>query len=323
MKSKELTNRMKHVFLIDDLSKIKPEKDTSFALMLEVFAVYGEVYFTHRGNISIENGHFFCQAFFCKPFDRPKEFFSDIKPVLLGENDISCFWIRTDPPFDDAYLIDTYLLSIASKQFLVLNSPSGLRNLQEKLWCQYFPDIVPQSLITRNQSEYNAFIKEKEQFIVKPLDGFGGSSVFLLNKESKNKNVAYETLSTDSKKYVIVQEYLPEADSGDKRILLLNGEPLGAVLRVHSREDHRNNFAAGGNAVSSTITGQDVKIIEQIKPLLLKEDIFLAGIDIIGDKLVEVNVTSPTCLREMERLDNKNYTNRIIVAAEQKWRLQS
>ena len=311
---------MKHVFLIDDLSRIKPEKDTSFALMLEVYALHGEVFFTHRGDLSLLNGKLYCDAYSSVPVDQPQDFFSKKKQVQLNQNDIDVFWIRTDPPFDESYLMDTYLLSIAENGPLVLNSPKGLRNLQEKVWCQNFPDIVPKSLITRNINEYKEFTHEMNQFIVKPLDGYGGSSVFLLSQESKNKNVAFETLSAASSRYVLVQEYLSAAQTGDKRILLLNGEPLGAVLRVHSEDDHRNNFAAGGNAVADSITDQDRKIIQRIKPMLLKEDIFFAGIDIIGDKLVEVNVTSPTCLREMERLDKQNYARQIILAAEEKRR---
>lgn len=314
---------MKHVFLIDDLARIKPEKDTSFALMLEAYALHGQVYFTHRGDLSLMNGKLSLDAYSCVPIDRPQDFFSKKKPVKLNQADIGVFWIRIDPPFDESYLMNTYLLSIAENGPLILNSPRGLRNLQEKVWCQNFPDIVPKSLITRNIDDYKEFTRQMTHFIVKPLDGYGGSSVFLLDEESKNKNVVFETLSAGSNRYVLIQEYLSEAQTGDKRILLLNGEPLGAVLRVHSQDDHRNNFAAGGNAVADSISAQDRKIIQKIKPMLLAEDIFFAGIDIIGDKLVEVNVTSPTCLREMERLDNQNYARQIILAAEEKWRSRS
>ena len=255
------------------------------------------------------------------PLTSLKTFLSKKKQVTLDQNDIDVFWIRTDPPFDESYLMDTYLLSIGGEWSSCAKFAKGPSKLAGKsLVSTLSRYYCPKSLITRNINEYKEFTHEMNQFIVKPLDGYGGSSVFLLSQESKNKNVAFETLSAVSSRYVLVQEYLSAAQTGDKRILLLNGEPLGAVLRVHSEDDHRNNFAAGGNAVADSISAQDMKIIQQIKPMLFKEDIFFAGIDIIGDKLVEVNVTSPTCLREMERLDKQNYARQIILAAEDKWR---
>lgn len=306
---------MKHVFLIDSLDVIKPAKDTSCALMLAAARLGHQVYFAHRGDLSLVAGELLVEAKLFQPVDDEEHFFTEVKPVSLTADQISVFWIRTDPPFDEAYLIDTYLLSQAEMKMTIVNSPNGLRNLQEKIWCQQFTEISPASLITRNYQEYLEFIRGKQKFIVKPLDGFGGSSVFLLDENSSNKRVVFESLSQNSRRYILAQEYIPASTIGDKRILLLEGEPLGSVLRVHSADDHRNNFAAGGTAEQATITETDLKIIETIKPYLKKMDIFFAGIDVIGDKLIEVNVTSPTCLREMERLDKCEYALDVVKAA--------
>lgn len=223
-------------------------------------------------------------------------------------------FVRTDPPFNTDYLTDTWLLSHAGTKPLVLNHPQGLRNLNEKIWAAQFADLTPATLITANKGEFLRFLAEHRRVVMKPTDGYGGSAVFVVASGDKNAAVTFETLQRLSG-YVIVQEYLAAAAQGDKRILLLEGEILGAVLRLHGETDHRNNFAAGGKPLAAEITAAERRICERLKPHLLREQIFFAGIDVIGEKLIEVNVTSPTCLREMQAFYPENLAAKVINAA--------
>jgi len=305
---------MNHVFLIDPPESLHTEKDTSFALMLEAQRQGHGVHVMLRGGITRQPGQIF--------FKTRKAIVEDsaTKPFTLSDynetpaQNFDIVWIRTDPPFDTDYLTDTWLLSQIGARPLVLNAPQGLRNINEKIWAAQFTEITPPTLITANVADFLHFLRQNEAIVAKPTDGFGGSSVFLVRTGDKNAAVVFETLSKLSR-YVIVQRYLPAATEGDKRILVLEGEILGAVLRVHGEGDHRNNFAAGGSAKSAQITRDDEKIVATLKPHLLAQGIFFAGIDVIGGKLIEVNVTSPTCLREMQKFANENFAKKIIDAA--------
>jgi len=308
---------MNLAFLIDPPESLKIAKDTSFALMLEAQARGHNIYVLERGDISLSEGKLLSRArrahvkdSEAKPFDLESE-------ETLRLEIFDALWIRTDPPFDTNYINDTWLLSQADSKPLVINRPSGLREINEKIWAAQFTQITPPTLITSSLSEFQAFLKKYNRAVIKPTDGFGGSSVFLISEGDKNAAVAFETLAKLSG-YVIVQAYLEAATKGDKRILLLEGEILGAVLRYHGDDDHRNNFAAGGHAVAAEITEQDREIVAILKPHLNDRGIFFAGIDVIGGKLIEVNVTSPTCLREMQKFTKENLAGRIIERLEKK-----
>ncbi len=310
---------MNFAFLIDPPESLHIEKDTSFALMLAAQRRSHRVHVLGRGDMSLHAGKLMLRTRAAKVSD------DAARPFVLAETELSAadqsdvLFVRTDPPFDTAYLIDTWLLSHAGNRPLVLNAPHGLRNINEKIWAAQFTDITPTTLITASQNEFKAFLEQHGRVVIKPTDGFGGSAVFMLSHGDKNAAVTFETLQRMSG-YVIVQAYMPAASAGDKRILLLRGEILGAVLRYHSGEDHRNNFAAGGKAQKTEITASDRAICERLKPHLIKNGIFFAGIDIIGDKLIEVNVTSPTCLREMQHYYADDLAERVIIAAEEEFR---
>lgn len=308
---------MNLAFLIDPPESLHIEKDTSFALMLEAQRRGHSIYVLERGDLSLAEGKLEIAARAASVLD------DKAKPFTLSAYQhhtadfFDILFIRTDPPFNTDYITDTWLLSQAGKKPVVLNSPPGLRTINEKIWAAQFTDFTPPTLITAKISEFRDFLKKHETVVVKPTDGFGGSAVFIVKAGDKNTAVVFETLRKTSG-YVIVQAYLPAATEGDKRILLLNGEVLGAVLRHHSGEDHRNNFAAGGKAQKATITATDRAICAALKPHLIELGIFFAGIDIIGRKLIEVNVTSPTCLREMQRFYEENLAEKVIIAAEKK-----
>lgn len=305
---------MQIAFLIDPPDSLHIEKDTSFALMLEAQAQGHSVWILERGDLSLQSGRLCASARRARVADLPDRPFELSSRERLFADQLDILFVRTDPPFNSDYLTDTWLLSHAANRPVVLNSPQGLRTINEKIWAARFADLAPTTLITADKTEFLAFLQQYQLVVIKPTDGFGGSAVFLLHFGDKNAAVAFETLSRLSR-YVIVQEYLAEATGGDKRILLLQGEILGAVLRLHSGNDHRNNFAAGGKPARTTITETERKICERLKPFLLENGIFLAGIDVIGEKLIEVNVTSPTCLREMQQYYEENLAAKVIRAA--------
>lgn len=308
---------MNLAFLIDPPESLHIEKDTSFALMLEAQKRGHSIFILERGDLSLAGGMLTATARAAHLADNAAHPFTLSAYQNHKADFFDIVFIRTDPPFNTDYITDTWLLSQAGKKPVVLNSPNGLRTINEKIWAAQFSDFTPQTLITADIAEYKEFLQEHETVVVKPTDGFGGSAVFIVKAGDKNAAVVFETLQKTSR-YVIVQAYLPAATEGDKRILLLNGEILGAVLRHHSGEDHRNNFAAGGKALKATITATDRAICAALKPHLLELGIFFAGIDIIGRKLIEVNVTSPTCLREMQRFYTENLAEKVIIAAENK-----
>lgn len=283
--------------------------------MLEAQRRGHSLFILERGDLSLKEGKLMARSRAASVIDDPAKPFTLSAYQKQPADSFDILFIRTDPPFNTDYITDTWLLSQAGKKPLVLNSPHGLRTINEKIWAAQFSDFTPPTLITSQMAEYRDFLKQHQTVVVKPTDGFGGSAVFMVKADDKNAAVVFETLQKASG-YVIVQGYIPAATEGDKRILLLNGEVLGAVMRHHSGEDHRNNFAAGGKAQKATITATDRAICAALKPHLLQLGIFFAGIDIIGRKLIEVNVTSPTCLREMQRFYTENLAEKVIVAAE-------
>jgi glutathione synthase len=307
---------MKFVFLMDPLETIVTEKDTTFALMCGASSRGHDVFFLPEGAMTLKNGALQCHAIKVKPQKIVHEPFVIDKPAILTENDIGAFFIRTDPPFDAEYLMATWILDRLSKKVPVVNNPTGIRTVNEKVWATQFSSVIPPTIVSCNKRDLLQFVKEEPTVIAKPTDGYGGESVFHIHPEQGNTNVILETLTRSWEKEIIVQRYVPEAKNGDKRILLLDGEPLGAVLRKHGEDDHRNNLFAGGCALATEITKRDLEIIAVLKPELKRLGLYFVGIDIIGDYLIEVNVTSPTCLQEMNNLYNLTLEDKVIAFVE-------
>ncbi|MCB1199897.1 MAG: glutathione synthase [Leptospiraceae bacterium] len=307
---------MKFVFLVDPLAGLKISKDTSYVLMLAAVERGHEAWVVFANSFVLRAGKLVLKAERVTPTDNKSEPFLFHEKRELKADEINAFLIRTDPPFDAKYLTHTWFLDYLPEEIPVINSTLGLRSVNEKIWAAQFNDVTPITEITCDLTDFQKFLQEHKKIAVKPANGFGGASVFLTEVEDKNANVIFETLSAQGKEYVILQKYLPAATEGDKRILLLDGEPLGAILRMHSETDHRNNFAAGGKALPAEITPRELEIIEKLKPYLNKLDLFFVGIDIIGETLIEVNVTSPTCLREMISAYGKRLDLQVIEAIE-------
>ena len=307
---------MNFVFLMDPLPAIKIKKDTTFILMLEAYRRKHDIYHLAEGSMTLENGRGIFKVTKIIPQKNEKKPFIIKKEALLTEKEIDILFIRTNPPFPYEYLIQTWLLERFRNQIPMVNDPAGIRTVNEKIWVSQFTSVIPKTLISRQKERILRFIQQEKDVILKPTGQFGGCSIFHVRQGHENTKVAVETLSRNYTQDIVVQKYIPEAKKGDKRILLLNGEPLGAVLRVHPPDDHRNNFFAGGHPAKTVINKNDYRIIELLRPHLRRLGLCFTGIDIIGEHLIEVNVTSPTCLQEMNKLYHLRLEKKVIDFAE-------
>jgi len=307
---------MKFLFLMDPLEGINYEKDTTFILMLGAHASGHEVYYVPKDGISLVEGKVYFHALKVIPQALAHMPFKEEFSARLSQDEIHAVFIRPDPPLNEQYITNTWLLDHLPKRIPIINNPTGIRTVNEKIWASQFKDITPPTIISANKTDLLDFIAKHKNIIAKPTNAFGGTSVFHIQQGNTNTKVVLETLTERYNRAVIVQKYIPESKIGDKRILLLNGNFLGALLRVHAKGEHRNNFFAGGKPEPATITAQDKKIISILKPHLQRLGLYFVGIDILGDYLIEVNVTSPTCLQEINRLHNIKLEEKVIAFVE-------
>lgn len=242
-----------------------------------------------------------------------------VAPITLGPSEevplsrIDVVLVRKDPPFDDNYLWATQLLEHARGSTLVVNDPRGLRDANEKLYATNFVSVMPETIVSSDKAQIRAFCEEMGgKVVIKPLSGAGGDGVFLLLADDLNFSAIVETVTRVGKRVAMVQRFLPEVSIGDKRILLLDGEPLGAILRVPKKGDVRSNIHVGGSVVKVELDDRDRAIVRTVSERLKKDGLFFVGLDVIGGKLTEVNVTSPTGIQQMQRLDRQPYSTRVI-----------
>ena len=234
--------------------------------------------------------------------------------------ELDIVFLRQDPPFDMLYITTTFLLERLKGKTLVLNDPYWVRNSPEKLLVLDFIDLMPPTVITRSLRSIIDFRNRYKDVILKPLYGNGGTGVFRLVEGDKNLNVFFETFVNNSREPIIVQQFLPDVSNGDKRIILVDGEPIGAINRIPPQDDIRSNMHVGGTPAKSNLTARDTEICKRLSPVLKKKNLFFVGIDVIGQHLTEINVTSPTGLQELERFENKNYAQTIWEGIEKKWK---
>ncbi len=303
---------MKFLFLMDPLETVVMEKDTTFILMLGAHAKGHEVYFLPEDGITLKDGKLHFHVRKVQPQAIAHQPFIEEHAATLTQDQIHAVFVRPDPPVDEQYLMNTWLLDQLPPNIFVMNRPSGIRTVNEKVWAAQFTQITPPTIIASNRRELLEFIAVHKNVIAKPTNAFGGHAVFHIKPQDTNTKVILENLSRHWSIPVILQRYIPDSLTGDKRILLLNGDPLGAVLRVHEEGDHRNNFFAGGQPHATEINARDKEIIAILKPHLVRLGLYFVGIDIIGGLLIEVNVTSPTCMQEMNRLYNVNLQEKVI-----------
>lgn len=304
--------------VMDPVEKIDIDKDTTFVLMLEAQQRGHEIYFMELDDLFIRGG---------TPHGRYRrlELARATPHYRLGDDltgaleDFDSVWMRKDPPFDLKYFFATQLLSLINpSKCFVMNSPKGLREANEKLYALRFPEQIPQTLVTSSMARLKAFMTELGgEMIVKPLDGCGGSGVFYLTERDRNTNSILEAATDNGRRLVMGQRYLPEIRQGDKRIIVLNGEPLGAVLRVPLESETRGNIHVGGQCVKSAVTPRDREICAALAPLLRADGLYFVGLDVIGSFLTEVNVTSPTGIQEINGLDHVRLESAVVDFVEQ------
>ena len=237
---------------------------------------------------------------------------------LLDLSEFGIIWLRQDPPFDMGYITNTHLLDLVSKKTLIVNNPFWVRNLPEKLLVLEFPDLIPDTVISRDLDEIKEFKREFKDIIVKPLYGNGGAGIFRLKEDDKNLTSLHELFSSISSEPLIAQAFLPDVKNGDKRIILVDGKPVGAINRVPKAGEIRSNMHVGGKAQPAKLSQRDREICSAIGPTLKSKGQVFVGIDVIGNYLTEINVTSPTGIQEIERFDNVNIAEMIWLAVEEK-----
>ncbi|TNF27553.1 MAG: glutathione synthase [Deltaproteobacteria bacterium] len=311
---------MKHLFLMDPIGSVRIDKDSTFALMLEAQARGDEVWYALVDDLWARDGQARCtarRATLARVQGRHAEL-GEPRDLGLGEVDI--VWMRKDPPFHMGYIFNTYLLDAVPAPTIVVNAPDGLRAMNEKAWALRFADLVPPSLVTQSMSHIRAFIDELGHAVVKPLDGNGGEGVFVVRADEPNIGVILETSTQHGTRKVLTQRYIPEIKSGDKRIILVDGEPVGAVMRVPQGVDHRGNIHAGAAVEKTTLTAREREICDRIGPPLREAGQVFVGIDVIGDWLTEVNVTSPTGIHEINAFDGVRVEALVLDAAARRWR---
>lgn len=299
--------------VMDPVDKINIDKDTTFVLMLEAQRRGHEVYFMELEDLFIRGGT--ANTRYRRVRLQRATPHYDLSEFVTGAlEDFHSVWMRKDPPFDLKFFFATHLLSLIdpSKCF-VMNNPKGLREANEKLYALRFPEQIPQTLVTSDMGRLKTFMEELGgELIIKPLDGCGGSGVFYLNGQDRNTNAILEAATDNGRRMVMGQRYLPEIRQGDKRIIVLNGEPLGAVLRVPLESETRGNIHVGGQCVKAEVSERDREICAALSPLLRADGLYFAGLDVIGSFLTEVNVTSPTGIQEINALNGVRLENQVV-----------
>ncbi len=316
-----MTNKasIKLGIVMDPISTVKVAKDSSMAMMLEAQKRGYEIYYMEMQDLYLDRGQARASTQKIKVFDDANHWYelSDIQDIALS--DLDAILMRKDPPFDTEYIYATYMLERAEVEgTLIVNKPQSLRDCNEKLFTAWFADLTPRTLVTRNDAQIRAFHQTLKDIIIKPLDGMGGSSIFRIKEDDVNVGVIIETLTNHGQQYAMVQEYMPEIVDGDKRILIVNGEPMPYCLaRIPAQGETRGNLAAGGRGVARPLSPSDKLIAETIAPELKRRGLYFVGLDVIGDKVTEINVTSPTCIREIEAAYPINISGKLMDAIEE------
>ena len=294
--------------VMDPIGEINFKKDSTMAMLLEAQSRGWQLYYIEQADLYM--AHDLARAKM-----KPLKVFDDIKnwyQLEIAEDQpldsLDAILMRKDPPFDMNYIYSTYILEKAEdKGTLIINKPQSLRDANEKLFTNNFAECMPPTLVSSQAEHIKAFYQEHKDIILKPLDGMGGASVFRIKQGDSNLGVIIETLTKHGTEFTMAQRFIPEITQGDKRILLINGKPVPyALARIPAKGETRANLAAGGEGVGVELTDRDRWICEQVAPLLKAKGLIFVGIDVIGDYLTEVNVTSPTCIRQLDEQFNIN-----------------
>ncbi len=296
---------------MDPLDKVKPWKDTSYFLMLAAHERGHQVCFLDQRDLTLRHDQLWGKITWLKVNTDHSNPFEVIKVEDRNLGDMDVVWLRTDPPFDRRYFYTTLLLDFLPPTTRIVNQPQGVRNWNEKLSALVYPELTPATVVTNSVDEIIDFAKREGRITVKPVDGFGGKGIIFYQHDSDD-SAQLAQATHDGRHWVIAQKYLSAAEQGDKRILLIDGEPLGAILRVHAEGVELNNLDAGGKAEQTELDKRDLEICQALKPGLIEQGGFFVGIDVIGGMLIEVNITSPTGLQELSQFSGVAFHHRII-----------
>jgi glutathione synthase len=308
---------MQHIFIIDPFDGLKPNHDSSLALMKAALLQNHSVWQAELADINLlDNSLIISTKLICLQNNKLIVTGESKKFNLSLKSDFSqiLIWMRKDPPVDEKYIRVCQLLRLSV--FPVINNPNSLLSCDEKLLALEFPELIPKTNISQSLNVIKNLVLEKGILIAKPIGGKAGEGILALKAEDKNLSSLIELLTERETRSIIVQEYLPKAPEGDKRIFLLAGEPIGALLRIPRKDDYRANMAAGGSIAKTNLTAKDLEICQKLKPRLLELGVNLVGLDIIEEKLTEINITSPTCLEEISELNNCDLAKQIIIWSE-------
>jgi len=304
--------------VMDPIAAISPKKDSSLAMLLEASRRGAEIHYFEQQDLRMLSGQAIGSSTLLTVRDDYDNWFDfgDRAEIELGCLDI--ILMRKDPPFDMEYVYTTYILDRAKLAgALVVNAPQALRDMNEKAYTAWFPECTPLTLVTRSMAGMKAFLAEHGRIVVKPLDGMGGRSIFVVAEGDNNANVIFETLTDYGQRFAMAQVYIPEITLGDKRILLIDGEPVPyALARIPTGDDNRGNIVAGATTKGQELSDADRRICAQVGPVLRDQGVLFAGIDVIGNYMTEVNVTSPTGIRELDRKFDLNIASLMFDAIE-------
>lgn len=314
---------MKFAFIIDPIQTLNPCHDTSVAIMEAACELGHEVWATQAKDLSLVAGKASArlEQVNITPIEEidgkwvaAKPWYEIIDRSFRPLEEMDAVFMRTDPPVNVAYLYATYILDYINPQkTLVINNPKGLRTANEKMYALQFTKVIPETIVSQNKKVIREFVEKQGAAILKPLGGKAGEGILYLEAGDRNFNSLIEISTRNGRKPVMVQKFLPEAKNGDKRIILLNGKAIGAVNRISGgNNEFRNNMAVGGNVEKAEITPQDNIICMELADKLREDGLYFVGIDIIGNYLTEVNVTSPTCVREIDLFDNTRLGKQVI-----------
>lgn len=303
---------------MDPIASINFEKDTTLVLLLAAQKHGYEIFYMEQADLYLDNSEPYAKMGRLKVYDHPEKWFDLEKSSPQHLSQLDVILMRKDPPFDSEFIYSTYILEAAERLgTLIVNRPQSLRDCNEKVFATHFPQCTPPLIVSRDQALLSAFLEDHEEVVYKPLDGMGGTSIFRVKRGDQNLNVILETLTADGKNTIMAQKYLPEITSGDKRILVVDGVVIPYCLaRIPPKGEFRGNLAVGGTGLVKPLSERDLWIAEQVSPVLKEKGLIFVGLDVIGDYLTEINVTSPTCVREIDKLHNTAIGETLIEAIE-------
>lgn len=303
---------MRLLYVMDPMDRVLPDKDTTFAFQRAAQRRGHQSLHCELRDVFVKNGDVFARVRELTVSDTaPHAVFGKPEDVRLA--DVQAVFIRKDPPFDSAYLYTTLLLERARGRTVIMNDPRGLRDANEKLYATHFAKHMPRTLVCSNEEQIFAFVKEVGgSGVIKPLDGAGGSGVLMLLPNDKNTRAIVQSVTMDGSRLAMVQEFLPDVENGDKRVLLLDGEVLGAINRIPRGDDFRSNIHVGGSVVPYELTKDERAMVADITPRLKQDGLIFVGLDVIGGKLTEVNVTSPTGIQQLSEHLGRDVSEDVI-----------